>query len=764
MNWKKAIEIGKRLLCGVTAAALALSLASCGGKKSPYTFKKNGGGTGYVCTGAAENAGDTLYIPGTYQKKPVTEIGNNAFRGRTELKNITLPNSLKSIGSCAFEGCVSLEALTLPRSLENIGDSAFANCSSLRELVIPEKVDKLDTATFSGCDNLRTLVFKGPIQKLYDGDFFCENLEVIQIPDSVTHFFTTGAQFQDTMTDIYYEGTLDQWLQVDWEFFYTDGLTLHCSDTTVFWSNGLMNGSSWEELPFDGAWWLEEGILSDGTSSDETSSGAEEPVPDGGDDVLLANAVHFMDCVVAGNAQSAQTYLPPDTDIVLEYNLPRWYSNASYELLTTPHELETGWGSQGDWFFCEPAEDAAARYDFLVTYDGGQDYWNVFLNYIGDMAYVTGGIYEPADGEQEVSNGGGVVTGFVPDYNPGSENTRSMEGVPKYGRYHLGWEECSYSPVKRQDQMLYFIGQDAIKKMPVGGSAADIQVVLDGLKDEYGVIYEFQVVGDWIYFLCGYQNPVLNGSACQILQLYRVRTDGWGCDMLTREIIHPKQLNSDDYNTFVIRDGWLYYTAIVMDRVSASGSQLEARVCKYRLDNDIVETFAWHDVKNPNFDSYVICGYNGDTMLVKDCQEKKMYLYSYDSGAFEEAPAAMQECWGYDFYDDGRGGYLGYRVGKLRSFTPENGYSGEMVLESVNPPGVAQVSQSELVVDGDRLYTNFTDINSQSGLQVVENGQYTQINGDWGQNLSYPGDGYLYYTYGVNLYRGAARRLRLGTA
>ena len=66
---------------------------------------------------------------------------------------------------------------------------------------------------------------------------------------------------------------------------------------------------------------------------------------------------------------------------------------------------------------------------------------------------------------------------------------------------------------------------------------------------------------------------------------------------------------------------------------------------------------------------------------------------------------------------------------------------------------MAQVSQSELVVDGDRLYTNFTDINGHSGLQVLENGQYSQINGDWGQNLSYPGDGYLYYTYDVNLYR-----------
>lgn len=358
-----------------------------------------------------------------------------------------------------------------------------------------------------------------------------------------------------------------------------------------------------------------------------------------------------------------------------------------------------------------------------------------------------------SDGEEPVPDGGGVVMGFVPDYNPGWENTRSVEGAPEYGRYYLSWGECSYSPVKRQDQMLYFIGQDAIKKMPVGGSAADIQVVLDGLKDEYGVIYEFQVVGDWIYFLCENQSPIINGSVCHLLRVCRVRTDGWSQETVAANIIHPEQLNSDDYNTFAVRGEWLYYTAISSEQVSASRYNQEAQVRRYNLDTGITEIFARHDVKNPNFDSYVICGYNSDTMLVKDCQEKKIYLYSYDSGAFEEAPAAMQECWDYDFYDDGRGGYLGYRVGKLRAFTPENGYSGETVLESVNPSGVAQVSKSELVVDGDRLYTNFTDINGHSGLQVLENGQHSQINGDWGQNLSYPGDGYLYYTYDVNLYR-----------
>ena len=744
------MRIGRRLLCGLTVAVLGLSLVSCGGEKSPYTFKKNKAGAGYICTGAEESAGDELCIPGTYRDKPVTEIGSNAFRGRTGLKKITLPSLLKSIGSYAFEGCVSLEKITLPSGLEKIGDGAFADCSSLRELVIPEKVDNLDNFTFSGCDNLRTLVFKGPIEKLYDRDFSCEKLKAIQIPDSVTAFFPTGTEFQDTLTDIYYEGTLDQWMEVDWEFFYTSGLTLHCSDATVRWYNGMVTRSGWEDLQYDGAWWMEDDIL-----SGEHSSGGKTPVLDVvEDDVLLANAVHFMDCVVAGNAESAQTYLPADTDILLEGTLPRWYGDGTcYELLTTPHEAATTWGSQGDWFFCEPPEEAAARYDFLVTYDSGQDYWNVYLNCIGDMPYVTGGVYEPADGTQDSSTGGGTVTGFVPDYDPGMENLRSVQGAPKYGSYHLGWEECSYSPVKRQDQTLYFIGKDAIKKMPVGGTAADIQIIMDGLKNEYGAIYEFQVVGDWIYFLCGYGNPVINGSVCSLLRLCRVRTDGWTCETITNSIIHPERLNSDDYNTFVVRDGWVYYTAIATEQVSASSTQVETQVCRYELDTGITEILEWHDVKNPNSDSFVICGYNADTMLVKDGKNSKLCLYYYDDGVFKNASAEMQECMGYDFYDDGQGGYVAYRAGKLRAFTPANGYSGELVLESVNPSGVAQVSQSELVVDGGRLFTNFTDINGHSGLQVVENGQYSQINSDWGRNLSYPGDGYLYYTYDINLYR-----------
>lgn len=262
MNHRKASHAGRRLLCIFTAAVLALALAGCGGEKSPYTFKKNSDGSGYICTGASESAGSELAIPDTYRGKPVTGIGSNAFNGRTDLRKITLPDSITEIDAYAFMGCSSLTEINLPNQLETIFIGAFTDCGSLTEFVIPESVSKMYDFTFSGCDSLKTIVVKAPLEALYDRDFFCENLEVIQIPDSVTSFFDTGAQFQYSITDIYYEGTFEQWQSVDTDLFYSEGLTLHCSDATLYWYNGMITGPVWDYIDYDGGWWLGGGILS----------------------------------------------------------------------------------------------------------------------------------------------------------------------------------------------------------------------------------------------------------------------------------------------------------------------------------------------------------------------------------------------------------------------------------------------------------------------------------------------------------------------
>lgn len=59
-----------------------------------------------------------------------------------KLKNINIPNGVKSIKESTFNGCKSLINITIPEKVTNIGDYAFTDCKSLVSLVIPNSVKK----------------------------------------------------------------------------------------------------------------------------------------------------------------------------------------------------------------------------------------------------------------------------------------------------------------------------------------------------------------------------------------------------------------------------------------------------------------------------------------------------------------------------------------------------------------------------------------------------------------------------------------------
>ena len=52
-------------------------------------------------------------------------IGSYAFFGCSELRSITIPDSVTSIGDSAFSGCSGLRSITIPDSVTSIGDSAI---------------------------------------------------------------------------------------------------------------------------------------------------------------------------------------------------------------------------------------------------------------------------------------------------------------------------------------------------------------------------------------------------------------------------------------------------------------------------------------------------------------------------------------------------------------------------------------------------------------------------------------------------------------
>ena len=87
-------------------------------------------------------------------QKSVSNIGNYAFQGCTNLTSITIPDSVTSIGSSAFSNCTSLTSVTIPDSVTSIGNSSFSNCTNLTSVTIPNSVTSIGSSAFYYCSKL----------------------------------------------------------------------------------------------------------------------------------------------------------------------------------------------------------------------------------------------------------------------------------------------------------------------------------------------------------------------------------------------------------------------------------------------------------------------------------------------------------------------------------------------------------------------------------------------------------------------------------
>lgn len=94
----------------------------------------------------------------------VVGIDNWTCKECTNLKKVTIPNSIKFIGNSAFYGCTSLESLVIPESVKTIGDSAFMKCSILKDIQFPAGRDSISFGKYviRNCNALQTMtLFNG---------------------------------------------------------------------------------------------------------------------------------------------------------------------------------------------------------------------------------------------------------------------------------------------------------------------------------------------------------------------------------------------------------------------------------------------------------------------------------------------------------------------------------------------------------------------------------------------------------------------------
>ena len=117
---------------------------------------------------------------------------------------ITIPEKIEdrvvsSIGDFAFAGETNLREVGLPSGLRHIGMYAFAGCSNLVSMYIPENVTEIESRAFAECVRLSTIAFTGQSKLLTIGKeafFACGKLRTLELPMSLQS--VNGAAFVGT--------------------------------------------------------------------------------------------------------------------------------------------------------------------------------------------------------------------------------------------------------------------------------------------------------------------------------------------------------------------------------------------------------------------------------------------------------------------------------------------------------------------------------------------------------------------------------------
>ena len=222
---------GKKELSGtVTGGALTIpgSVTSIGGA----AFR----GSAYLETVVFESGTAELIMSSSYD----SWSNNGAFKNCKSLKQVTLPDNLKTLPQNTFEGCSSLEEAELGMYLEKIGDWAFSGCSSLRGVAMPASLKMIGTGSFSGCSGLEEASLNDGLGTIgagaFDGAAFGKKElsgavtgGALTIPGSVTSI--GGAAFRGSAyleTVVFESGTAELIMSSSYDSWSNNGAFKNC--------------------------------------------------------------------------------------------------------------------------------------------------------------------------------------------------------------------------------------------------------------------------------------------------------------------------------------------------------------------------------------------------------------------------------------------------------------------------------------------------------------------------------------------------------
>lgn len=135
----------------------------------------------------------------------VTEIGQGAFSGYTNITDVEFPDSLTTIGVGAFSGS-SIASVDFPSSVTTIGNSAFTSCN-LSELTIPSGVTSIGDRAFMYNNSLERINVSASTVPALGGDAFdYTNNCTIYVPFDLYEDYMASQSWQEYRSRIYYNG------------------------------------------------------------------------------------------------------------------------------------------------------------------------------------------------------------------------------------------------------------------------------------------------------------------------------------------------------------------------------------------------------------------------------------------------------------------------------------------------------------------------------------------------------------------------------
>ena len=127
----------------------------------------------------------------------VKTIGKTAFNNCQNMEKVKLSENLKTIPEYAFQGCTKLQEIELPKDLKTIESFAFIDCHSLENVLLPSRLERLDLGAFEFCSKLNSIALPSSLKEIGSNIFFgCNRLSTVTFADGYSNNITWG-MFKD---------------------------------------------------------------------------------------------------------------------------------------------------------------------------------------------------------------------------------------------------------------------------------------------------------------------------------------------------------------------------------------------------------------------------------------------------------------------------------------------------------------------------------------------------------------------------------------